>query len=104
MTLDDIAHCKEFVQQLGFLVHKDGGVFINNTIRWTHEIAHIDTSLNIATLYKIKISSDGLPYCAAYGDRITNPAEFRSRLLENIKTYKHYLSLYRLNHIDKDFI
>lgn len=104
MTLDDIVHCQEFAKQLGFIVHEGGGVFINNTISWTHHIAHIDTSLNIATLYKIKISSDGLPYCAAYVDRINDPAEFRSRLLENIQKYKRYLSLYRLNHIDKDFI
>lgn len=104
MTLDDINLCKEFVHQLGFIVHIGGGVFVDNTINWTHEIAHLDTSLNIATIYNVKTTPDGQPYYAVYGDRFSDLSAFKSRLLENIKTYKHYLSLYRLNHIDKDFV
>ena len=104
MTLDDIVLCKEFVQQLGFIVHKGGGVFVDNTINWTHEIAELNTSYNYATIYNAKISTDGKPFFSCNGDRIYDPSEFRSRLIENIKKYKQYLSLYRLNHIDKDFI
>lgn len=104
MTLDDIVKCKEFAQQLGFIVHKGGGVFINNTICWTHEIAVINTADNYATIYKAKSSSNRPPYFSSNGDRIYYLSEFKSRLLENIQRYKRYLSIYRLNHIDKDFI
>lgn len=104
MTLDEIHQAKDFVHSLGLIVHQGGCVFINNTICWTHEIAIINPADNFATIYNAKISPDGKSYFSCNGDRIYDPSEFRFRLLENIKTYKQYLSLYRLNHIDKDFI
>lgn len=103
MTLDDIIHCREFAKQLG-LFCKGGCVFINNTICWTHEIAFINTADNFATIFNIILSVDGKPYFTPAGDRIYDISVFKSRLLENIKTYKQYLSRYRLNHINKDFI
>lgn len=104
MTFDDIVHCREFVQQLGLTVHRGGGVFINNTINWTHEIADLNTSYTFATLYDVHIYTDGKPYFNTCGDRIYDLTEFKARLLKNIQTYKKYLSLYRLNHINEDFI